>query len=77
MPIAPLMFLLIGLGCAGPGPSFTEDSAEIREEACLSPQHKSEYAGQSSKACRPQRTWLQDVGNALSAAAPAFSAPRQ
>jgi hypothetical protein len=76
MPIAMLIFLLIGLGCAGPGSSFTDESAEIREEACSSPQHKAEYERQSSKACRPQRTWLQNVGNAISGAAPAFSTPR-
>lgn len=76
MLVVMLMLLLFGLGCAGPGSSFTGESVEIREEACSSPQHRAEYEGRSSKACRPQRTWLQDVGNAISGAAPAFSTPR-
>lgn len=71
-----LMLLLVGLGCAGPELSLTDEHATVREEACSTRQHKAEYEGQSSKACRPQRTWLQDVGTTLSGAAPAFSTPR-
>jgi hypothetical protein len=71
-----LMFLLLGLGCAGPDLSLTDEHATIREDACSTRPHKAEYEGQSSKACRPQRTWLQDVGTTLSGAAPAFSTPR-
>lgn len=71
-----LMFVLIGLGCAGPGTSLTGEQVELREEACSTQPHKAEYGGQASKSCRPQRTWLQDVGDTLSGAAPAFSAPK-
>ncbi|MBH0178250.1 MAG: hypothetical protein HP491_10385 [Nitrospira sp.] len=71
-----LMLLLIGLGCAGPELSLTNEQATTREEACSTRQHKAEYEGQFSKACRPQRTWLQDVGTTLSGAAPAFSTTR-
>ena len=71
-----LMFLLIGLGCTGPELSLTDEHAGIREEACSTRPHKAEYEGRSSKACRPQRTWIQDVGTALSGAASAFSTPK-
>lgn len=71
-----LMFLLIGLGCAGPELSLTDEHATIREEACSTRKHKAEYEGQPSKACRPQRTWIQEVGTTLSGAAPAFSTLR-
>jgi hypothetical protein len=71
-----LMFLLIGLGCAGPDLSLTDEHATIHEEVCPTRQHKAGYEGQSSKPCLPQRTWLQDVGTTLSGAAPAFSTPR-
>lgn len=76
MLVITLMFLLIGLGCAGPGLPLTDEHATIREEACSTRQHKAEYEGQSSKACRPQRTWIQDIGTTLSGAAPAFSTLR-
>jgi hypothetical protein len=76
MLVITLMFLLIGLGCAGPELSLTDEHATIREEACSTPQHKAEHEGQTSKACRPQRTWLQDVGTTLSGAAPVFSTYR-
>jgi hypothetical protein len=76
MLVITLMFLLLGLGCAGPDLSLTDEHATIREDACSTRPHKAEYEGQSSKACRPQRTWLQDVGTTLSGAAPAFSTPR-
>lgn len=76
MRIIILMFLLISLGCAGPELSLSDEHATPREEACSPRQYKAEYEGQSSKACRPQRSWFQDVGTTLSGAAPAFSTPR-
>lgn len=76
MLVITLMFLLLGVGCAGPDLSLTDEQATIREDACSIRQYKAEHEGQSSKSCRPQRTWLQDVGTTLSGAAPAFSTPR-
>ena len=76
MLVITLMLLLISLGCAGPELSLTDEHTTIREEACSTRQHKGAYEGQSSKACRLQRTWIQDVGTTLSGAAPVFSTPR-
>lgn len=70
-----LILLLVGLGCAGPGASSTDEHAGIGEEACLPWQYKAEYDGRCSQACRPQRSWFQQVAEALGGAVSAFRAP--
>lgn len=70
-----LVLFLTGLGCAGSGTSLTHESAELRQESCPSGQQKTERDRGSATSCRPQRSWFQQVGDALSGAASAFRAP--
>lgn len=60
-----LMPLLFSLGCAGPGTSSTDRRVELPQEACPSYQSAANNVRESSNACRPQRSWLEEAGNAL------------
>jgi hypothetical protein len=75
MLVVMLMLLLVGLGCAGPGASLTDEHAAIHEEACSSRQNKTEHDGRFSKACRPQRGWVEEIGNVLGGFAAAVRPP--
>jgi hypothetical protein len=70
-----LVILSLGVGCAGPQASLTADGAESHEEVCTSSQQKEERDRHAATACRPHRTWLQEVGDAISGVASAFRAP--
>lgn len=72
MTVIILMLLAAGFGCAGPELSVTERQAAVQEEACSSLQDRTQNYSLSSKACRSQRAWSQDVGEVLSGAASAF-----
>ncbi len=71
-----LMLIFVTLGCGSPGMSLTRDSAELRQEPCSSRQQKAESDYQHSSTCRPDRTWLEGVGDALSGAASAVRMPK-
>jgi len=70
------VLIFVSLGCGGPGTSLTRDSAELRQEPCSSRQQRVEGEYQQSATCRPDRTWLEGVGDALSGAASAVRMPK-
>lgn len=67
-----LLLLAAGVGCVGPELSVTDRQAAVQEEACSSRQDGAQNNSLSSKACRSQRAWSQEVGEVLSGAASAF-----
>ncbi len=67
-----LLLLAVGVGCVGPELSVTDRQAAVQEEACSSRQDGAQNNSLSSKACRSQRAWSQEVGEVLSGAASAF-----
>ena len=71
-----LMFILVILGCGGPGSAFTRDGAEHRQEPCSSREQKAERDYQQSATCRSDRTWFEGIGDALSGAASAVRMPQ-
>jgi hypothetical protein len=70
-----LILLCTGAGCAGPSSSLTHDRGDLQEETCSPQQQEAKHNRVSPAACRPHRTWVQKVGDALSGAASAFRAP--
>lgn len=72
---AMLVILCLGVGCAGPETTLTAEDTESRQEVCANGQQKEEHDRDAATACRPDRTWFQKVGDALSGVASAFRAP--
>jgi hypothetical protein len=70
-----LVLLCTGPGCAGPNSSLTHDRTDQQEETCSPQQQETDHNRVSPAACRPHRTWVQKVGDALSGAASAFRPP--
>jgi hypothetical protein len=64
-----LVLIVISVGCAGPGASLSRDRAEIREESCSSSRQKTESDRARSTTCRSQRTWMEEIHDALSGTA--------
>lgn len=70
-----LILFLATLGCDSPRASLADQSAEHRQESCTSSRQKTERDRDSANSCRSQRSWSEQIGDALSGVASAFRAP--
>lgn len=70
------ILVLLSVGCAGSGPSLTNDFADPHQETCHSRQQRPDRARSHSAECRSQHVWWGEVGDALSGAAMAVRLPK-